>query len=197
MYINKQEDAFLKRFLAGSGHSILDMGCGTGRFLNYATSGADISEEMIKIAAKKNSEKELTVCDAEKTPFSDQSFNHIFCMHMFMHLTKEKSIKILDEASRILKSGGYFIFDFPSKKRRNLLGRHKEGWHGANSFNISDIKHISSLNWEVRLFSGIMFIPIHRVPKKVRNLLIPIDSLLCNSPLKEYSSYLIVVLKKK
>lgn len=196
-YLHSQENNFLQRFLHQTNSLTLDMGCGTGRFLRYADYGIDISEEMLKIASGKHPDKNLIACDAENTPFSENTFDQIICMHMFMHLTKEKSITILNEAGRILKPGGYFIVDFPSEKRRSLLKRHKPGWHGSNALRISEIRQLAGPNWEIKLFSGLLFFPIHRIPSSIRPFLVPLDSFICGSPLKEFSSYLIVVLQKK
>jgi ubiquinone/menaquinone biosynthesis C-methylase UbiE len=97
----------------------LDLGCGTG-ILTIAASkyskeitGIDYSEEMLKQAkAKKSLGANLIYIRADlsqKLPFPDSSFNYCIAGLFLHHL--ENIDELYKEISRVLKSGGFFIFD--------------------------------------------------------------------------------------
>ncbi len=197
-FIDFQERKLLTHLLKYSDiNSTLDLGCGTGRFLDYANFGIDASEEMVKVAKLKYPEKNIDVGTAQHTNFEDCKFNIIFSFHVFMHLDKPLVLKILNEAYRILETGGRLIFDVPSKKRRNLFSFKSKTWHGANCYTVNEIKKICNKKWELTNYFGILFFPIHRIPKKLRNKFIHFDNLLVKTIIKEYSSYLVFELIKK
>lgn len=194
-FIDNQERGILNQLLTNKNELILDLACGTGRLLNYASIGVDASAEMIAIAKRKFPEKTFLQTKADQIPVEDNSIDSIISFHFFMHLDQNKISQILEESNRILKKGGRIIFDIPSRKRRNLLGYKKTNWHGASSLSMNDFKVNS--NFKIKRTFGVLFFPIHRFPDFCRKFLVPLDSFLANSFLKEYSSYLIVELEKR
>ena len=196
-FIDGQERAFLKKNLPEiSASKILDLGCGTGRFLNFANFGVDISPKMIEIAQEKYPEKTLKIGTLSEIPFEHHYFDSIFCFHVIMHLDEKNLEAFLKETSQKLAKNGTLIFDFPSKKRRHFLNFKKNGWHGANDFSMEDLRSKLDSNWEIEKNEGILFFPIHRIPVYFRSVFKKLDSLICRSLLKEYSSYIIVKLRK-
>ena len=119
-FIDSQERRILDRLLADKKEIVLDLACGSGRFMNYASIGIDASQEMLKIANEKYPEKSFYQSDAELIPLLDSSIDSIITFHFFMHLDKEKVQKILAECQRVLKPNGRIIFDIPSAKMRRL-----------------------------------------------------------------------------
>jgi len=197
-YIDQQERIFLYNVLATKPSSkILDVGCGTGRFLDFADFGIDISPFMIEVAKSKFPDKEVKEGSVSNIPFQNHYFEAIFSMHVIMHLNKEITKKFLEESHRKLNTNGTLIFDFPSKKRRLATNYKSKNWHAANQFSIEEILKMTEANWILKNYKGILFIPIHRIPSPIRNLFIKIDSYLCRSFLKEYASYIIIELEKK
>ena len=197
-YINNQENRILKKHLNQEKISLnLDLACGTGRFLKYANYGLDISSEMIKISKSKFPSKNIVIGDAEKLPYKNNYFENIISFHLFMHLDLTVTEKILSEASRVTKKDGLFIFDIPSLKRRKVSGYQSKSWRSGNQIEVEKLKKITAKDWNIECFYGIAFFPIHRIPKKTRKFFILIDNFLCESFLKEYSSHLIFVLRKK
>ncbi|MBL7828906.1 MAG: methyltransferase domain-containing protein [Saprospiraceae bacterium] len=197
-FIDAQERVILSRLLPPTDqHNVLDVGCGTGRFLDYATHGLDGSAAMLDVAHQKHPGKQLTQGDVMATPFDPASFDAAFCMHVVMHLEQSDLGNLLGEMHRILKPNGYFVFDFPSKSRRSLLGFKSKNWHGRNAYSLSEVTDLANWNWEVQFKQGILFLPIHRFPPTVRPLLHAFDTLICRSFLKKYASYLVVSLRKK
>jgi len=197
-YINSQENKVIKKYLDKNNITKnLDIACGTGRFLNFANYGIDISSEMVKVSKDKFPSKKIIVSDAESMPFNDLFFNNALAFHLFMHLDINQHERILNEVARVIKKDGYFIFDVPSKKRRKFTNYKASSWHGGNQINVSELKTIISNNWELVAYHGIAFFPIHRIPKRFRKFFIKLDNFFSNSFAREYSSHLIFILRKK
>lgn len=192
-FIDRSERSLLNKFVRPN-EIVVDLACGSGRLLNFASIGIDASKEMIAIAQAKFPDKKYYLADAEKIPLDDASVDTIIIFHFFMHLNLDKIHKILTECNRILKKNGRIIFDIPSKKRRSILGYKSSDWHGAYSLSFNDLKSIT--NFKIKETGGLLFIPIHRLPSIIRPLFSKIDSILSNSFLKEYSSYLVIELEK-
>jgi ubiquinone/menaquinone biosynthesis C-methylase UbiE len=195
-FIDISERRILDELFVDKNEVVLDLACGSGRFLNYAQIGIDASAEMLKIASEKYPDKTFHLSDAEHIPLKDSSIDTIITFHFFMHLDKEKVQNILNECYRVLKPNGRIIFDIPSAKRRSLIRYKKSGWHGNFALTNKQIKELSS-EFNVTRSFGILFIPIHRIPVRLRNIFIGFDRILSNSFLKEYSSYQILELVKK
>jgi SAM-dependent methyltransferase len=195
-FIDEQERKILKRLLTNSEERVVDMPCGSGRFLNFAHIGIDGSKEMVRLSILKFPGKTIFQADAEKTGLEDHSIDTIISFHFFMHLNEEKVKRILQECERILKPNGRIIFDIPSAKRRKLIQYKRTNWHGG--FSLTN-KEVSNLNphFEIQRSFGILFVPIHRIPKRIRPFFTTIDRILSNSFLKEYSSYQIFEFVKK
>ena len=197
-YIHEQETRILSNLnLTDKDKKVLDLGCGTGRLLGFASHGADFSLSMIEQAQLKFPDKPLVVREADHTGFQGSFFDDTFSFHVLMHLDKQKTLRVLDEAHWILKKGGRFIFDIPSRKRRQLVKHRQLGWHGANDFTISEIKEMIKDKWELKEVRGVLFMPVHRFPVFLRKIIWIFDTLLCKSFLKEYASYLVFVIEKK
>ncbi len=197
-YLHFQERQILVQRLGHiSKKSILDMGCGTGRFLDFAENGVDFSEGMLSEAKEKFPKHKLTVSDISKMPFEDESFEAIYSLHVFMHLDLGTIEKTIQEAHRILKPNGVLIFDFPSQTRRQLINYQKDGWHGNTALDIDSIQKLTGDLFEVDGYEGVLFFPIHRVPVALRSFFRTLDSWLCKSFLKKWASYHFVFLRKK
>lgn len=194
-FIHTQEKKILSKWLNPQ-RTILDIACGTGRFLEFATHGIDISENMLLEASKKYPEKILENQDIENLNYVNGAFDDAFSFHLMMHLEKEQLPNILKSVSSIVKTNGLFIFDIPSKKRRKLFNYKSKGWHGSNALTVKSLQSMLENDWTLETYYGIAFFPIHRIPKRLRKYFIYIDPLLCKSWIKEWSSHLIIILKK-
>lgn len=135
-----EEDIVIKLVNACKGDSILDVGCGTGRYAKkFAIAdyvGIDFSRNMLKVAKKKVQAK-FVLGDIVNMPFPDCSFDKIVCCLVISHVHKIGAV--LKEMSRVLKEDGYIVlttlhpdtdftdfelvkFDFPlSKYEPNVL----------------------------------------------------------------------------
>ena len=196
-YVDYQEKRIVRKLLQGYDiDKTLDMACGTGRFLDYATYGIDYSPQMLEVAQSKYPEKKLSERSILNSGFDDNTFSTILSFHAVMHLTKEETHAFLNEAYRITDVGGQLIFDFPSKDRRKLTNYKSDNWHASNDISINELKEMAK-GWKLKSYYGILFFPIHRLPNSVRNIFRSVDNWFCRSFLRKYASYIIVVLEKE
>ncbi|AGC77385.1 3-demethylubiquinone-9 3-methyltransferase [Nonlabens dokdonensis DSW-6] len=197
-FIHRQEITFFDTFIGKEElENHLDLGCGTGRFLDYANHGIDPSDKMLAVAKEKHPEKELQVASGTATRYENERFEKIYSFHVMMHLDKEVIQGIIKESHRILKTGGQLIFDFPSQKRRKLIHYKAANWHGATSLDLADMEKLAGNLFTIMYSQGFLFLPIHKFPVSTRKWFYGIDQLLCRSFLKSYSSYIAVILEKK
>lgn len=96
--------------------SALDLGCGTGEMIqlilkqdvNKKLTGIDLSEKMLEIAKEKLGNKATFILgDSEKLPFSENTFDVVFCNDSFHHYPAPE--KVLAEIQRVLKQNGTFV----------------------------------------------------------------------------------------
>ena len=197
-YLDQQERSFLSRILKNvPSEQCMDIGCGTGRLLDYAHYGIDFSPEMLKIAAQKYPHKILLEGSLTDIPIENNVLEVIYSFHVIMHQDIETTQKFLDQAHQKLKRGGKLIFDFPSAKRRKIVKHQQKDWHAANQMMLSDIEKMIAPQWKISTSQGFLFFPIHRIPNALRPIFRHLDHLICRSLFKEYASYLVVVLEKQ
>lgn len=113
-YLNSfEQNKILPLFGEVKGKKILDVGAGTGRLaLILGNAGAqvtalDVSVEMLKMLAKKNSKIETVVGEAEDLPFKDNIFDFVTATFLIVHLKNPTAF--FDEAYRVLKDDGRLI----------------------------------------------------------------------------------------
>lgn len=196
-FLDAQERPVLRRWLpAVPGARVLDLACGTGRLLEFASLGADASAEMLAVARARAGGRELIQASATRLPLPDGSLDAIFSLHFFMHLGEPMLREVLRECHRVLRPGGTLVFDIPSATRRRLLGQRRTGWHGATSLSFDDIREVSGPAWRLASRAAVLMLPVHRLPPRLRAPLRQVDRLLCASPLMPLASYLFVKLHK-
>ena len=197
-FIHAQEGVFLRKKLKKyAPKKVFSIGCGTGRFMEFAEIGIDISEKMLQEAKQKYPTKAFLQADATATNLPENSFDFAFSLHVLMHLKLETIANILTETARISNPDAIFVVDFPSKNRRDFFSKKQNTWHGATAFTPKDFEKIAQKNWQLIDCQGVLFLPIHRFPVFLRKYLLKLDTLLCRSFLKKYASYMLIVLKKK
>ncbi len=175
----------------------LEIACGTGRLTNYATHGLDASTEMLIRARERHDNVTFVQAMADDTGFADESFDTVYTFHLLMHLKPAVIEGIFREAHRILKPGGRFIFDIPSKRRRRLLHHRQTSWHGGTELSTEDVRRLTGEAFSLHRSFGLLFLPIHKLPDGMRSWLVDLDYWLANGTMKENSSYLVFELVKK
>ena len=102
-----------------SSQSVLEIACGTGRVTRHLRKSlplsarliaTDLSPDMLEVARQNLNDPSIDfrVADAMDLPFPDNSFDVIICQFGLMFLPDKQ--KGVNEAFRILKPGGRFIF---------------------------------------------------------------------------------------
>lgn len=98
---------------------ILEIGCGIGSIVfelskqGHDITGVDISREAIAYGLKKYDDIKLQVQAAEVLPYEDQSFDIVLSFDLFEHIAQID--RHVSEVSRVLRSGGYYLFQTPNK----------------------------------------------------------------------------------
>ena len=192
-YIDQMEGAILQSWLAQvSPSDVVDLGCGTGRLLDFAMTGVDSSAAMLKVAGRKHPDRHLIQAGLPSLELlASQSFQAAICFHVLMHLQPEVIEQSLSALARIIKPGGMLIFDLPSQQRRNLNRRPPSatGWHGNTAATLEDVQRWAGSQWRVLQWRGILFFPIHRLPVFARPWFKSLDGWIGRSPLRRYASY--------
>lgn len=113
--VNSIIDNIVREFLVGSELKAIDFGCGSGFIIDIIRDkfaevvGVDACHEMLSRIDTKAGNVKLYECLAEKTPFSDGSFEFATAYSFMDHL--EDPIVFLNEVYRVLKPGGVFYAD--------------------------------------------------------------------------------------
>jgi ubiquinone/menaquinone biosynthesis C-methylase UbiE len=98
---------------------ILEIGCGIGSIVfklsmrEYNITGVDISREAIAHGLKKYGNIKLQVQAAEALPYEKESFDVVLSFDLFEHIAQVD--KHVSEVSRVLRTGGYYLFQTPNK----------------------------------------------------------------------------------
>jgi ubiquinone/menaquinone biosynthesis C-methylase UbiE len=110
-------DIFLRPFLKTES-VILDAGCGDGVGLKHLKEfgfeniyGIDINEQKMLRARNKISDDRIIHSDLSTTPFSDDTFDFIWCSHVLEHSFKPFDCML--EFKRICKKDGYILIILP------------------------------------------------------------------------------------
>lgn len=93
------------------GERVLDLGCGSGRFLSLLDDGvgAEIAEEAVARARRHG---EVRLLNADGTlPFDHGEFDLIWCSEVIEHVPDAEGL--LQEARRVLRPGGRLLLTTP------------------------------------------------------------------------------------
>ena len=99
--------------------SVLDIGCGYGWGLAELTGkaaelvGVDMSLEQLEQARKNYPHIQFVHQSAKSLPFLDERFDAVILSEVIEHVGDENKQLVIDEAFRVLKPGGLFIFTCP------------------------------------------------------------------------------------
>jgi SAM-dependent methyltransferase len=102
-----------------TGLDILDIGCGTGFFLNvlqakkpiWRLQGVDLSADSVRIAREQG--LAVTEGDGEgRLPFPDGTFDVVYAGEVIEHVFSPDDF--LDEVARVLRPGGRFVLSTPN-----------------------------------------------------------------------------------
>ena len=119
--IAETQERVVARFLAPvEGHTVLDVGTGTGRAAialarrGALVTGVDASSEMLAVARRRAADRGVAVTfvrgDAHALEFPDRSFDVVVCLRVLMHTPDWR--RALAELCRVARSR--VVFDYPA-----------------------------------------------------------------------------------
>jgi SAM-dependent methyltransferase len=161
----------LRRLLGAGKGGCLDLGCGTGRFLDVALRlgwravGVDSSADQLRVARERHPEIEFVRADATVLPFPAESFDAGFST--FTHTDFDDFTGAMVEARRVLRSGARFVYVgnhpcFVGATQEHLetgLPRLHPGYRRAGRWRADDAPGATPSGWRQRLGS-FMHLPL-------------------------------------
>lgn len=117
---DRRADLFVARGALGPGRRALELGCGTGVFLEkVARSGAlihglDLSEDLLAKARTRLAGFANVTLDqgnAEQMPYEDRAFDAVYGSSVLHHLDLDAALR---EVHRVLRPGGRLVFAEPN-----------------------------------------------------------------------------------
>ena len=141
-----------------SGKSLLDLGCGSGRWANLFAElsssycGVDISDEMISMCQSFHPSLLFAAMDGKRIPTDSEMFDFVFVVAVLHHNRRAEQDILLREISRVIKPGGYlFLFEaIGSTPGKRVFPRTLKDW----------TESISSLGYECVLRRGYHYFPL-------------------------------------
>ncbi len=109
--------ALLGERLTPGEQSLLDVGCGTGGYLEWAKTtgrfarlaGIDVSAEALELAHERVPEAELALSGAGRISFDDCSFDLVSLNDVLQHIHQNEIAASLAELHRVLRPGGALL----------------------------------------------------------------------------------------
>lgn len=145
----------IHKFLPKKGKTVLDLGCGTGRYTERLTQranqtvGLDVEMEILFKLKKRNINVSLVCASAEyRLPFRDSIFDFILCTEVVEHLQNDGSA--VKEMRRVLKENGGLLISVPmpppvyhdsAHKRDGYTLNKLETLLEKNGFEITDVNY--------------------------------------------------------
>ena len=122
------------------GAPVLDVGCGTGRWLRRLEEhglsgiGIDQSSEMLALARKKGTLSPIVSGEVQNLPFRDESFEYVSAVTVIQHIPPQEQVRALSEMVRVLRPGGYlFLIELIRGQGLHVFSRLPDDWIGQVS----------------------------------------------------------------
>lgn len=147
-WFNKQIDRLQNRTWSrtlnycslSQGAPVLDVGCGTGRWLSRLEEhglsgiGIDQSSEMLFLARKRGTLSPMVSGEVQNMPFRDESFECVSAVTVIQHIPPQEQLRALAEMVRVLRPGGYlFLIELIRGHALHVFSRLPEDWIGQVS----------------------------------------------------------------
>ena len=187
----KQELAYAIKMLQDPLCTILEAGCGTGRFLSdlakrrfYSIHGIDVSQYMLSIAHKKMRKRSLSFnlyrADISHLPFRNNLFDLVYCIRVINQLpSKEHAFSALFELMRVCKNHGLILIEYVNEWGLSRFSR-----TASTYFSIRDVqKNLSNRkNFKIAYVHGLLFFSQSLwkiLPLQLFRLVAKLDMLFC------------------
>lgn len=130
-------EGIVNRYLPGKNARILEAGCGLGKFVYLLTAlgytntyGVDYASQTVALLNKSFPALKISPQDVQQTNFPDHFFDFYLSLGVIEHFYGGYE-KIIREAKRIVKLGGYLAISFPQmsplRKLKARLGFYPAG----------------------------------------------------------------------
>ena len=136
----------------------LDMGCGTGMFLERQgdrreTYGLDFSTEGLRFSSQRGL-KRLVCADSQEIPFASNSFDIVTAFDLIEHVPHDD--KLVAEVHRILRPGGFLLATVPAHPM--LWSPHDIALHHMRRYRKKEFGSLFKRDlWEKRRFTYSFF----------------------------------------
>jgi SAM-dependent methyltransferase len=125
----------LDRCALGKNAQVLDVGCGTGRWVRrlgqreLSAVGIDQSLSMLRLAQERGTHSPLFVGMVQNLPFRDESFDCVSGITVVQHILASEQEHALREMIRVLRPGGYLIlFELIRGQGPHVFSRKPADW---------------------------------------------------------------------
>lgn len=113
---------------------VLEVGCGTGRFvqragaLGFDCTGADASPDMLAMARQKCADAGVSahfeLCEAARLPFRDGQFDAAYSIRLLNQTESvDYALQVIAEILRVVRPGGLVLIEFANAWRPHWGGR--------------------------------------------------------------------------
>lgn len=118
-----------------AGASVLDVGCGTGRWLRrylemgFNPMGVDATPPMLRLARERGTAVPMTAGQAQHLPFADARFDCVSDITVVQHIPTAFQSEALSEMVRVLKPAGRLILmELIRGEGSHVFPRHAQSW---------------------------------------------------------------------
>jgi SAM-dependent methyltransferase len=131
--------------------AILDVGCGTGQFLEDISDfpnrrGCDVSEEALRLTAQRNPGIALARMEPNGAlPFAEVQFDCVTLFDVIEHVTEDRTL--LQKISARLKAGGILVLSTPNTRSvgRRIKGRRWFAYRDETHCNVQELPYFEEL----------------------------------------------------
>lgn len=125
----------IRRAQLPSGAHVLDVGCGTGRWLRryeklgLRVTGIDATARMLSLAKQQGTGCALVRAESFRLPFGDCTFDAVSDVTVIQHVVPDAQPRALAETLRVLKPGGRLILmELIRGKGSHIFPHRPEDW---------------------------------------------------------------------
>lgn len=151
---------------------ILDIACGTGKTMEIISGfhldvhGCDISDLLISKARERGIPQDhLTVCDATRMPYENNSFDYAYSIGSLEHFTEEGITQLLEECHRTVRKTSFHMIPVSRsgkdegwiKTQQSYYNNSVDWWLGKYQ-SIYKTVYVLSSTWEDQFSAGKWFI---------------------------------------
>jgi len=205
------------------GARILDVGCGTGEYiqraneLGFSASGIEPAEAMRKAAIEKNPGSTILDGVATKLPFPDDTFDLVICIEVLRYLHSADNRQALREMCRVLKPKGTMFLTMVNRyaldgfylnyhARKLLSGKRVSGDAPHCEFTTpAEIdREVLAAGFSTAAHRGVLLGPMRilyklstRAARKIAPVLEPFDDAICSiRGTQAFAGHLVTVAKR-